>query len=122
MSIENCQVMKLHDNGRINRSIKASSTSKYRSALLLTPISNDPHSVSCFRCCAERRHSCTFVPHNHHSLKHFHDTSNFTITNPTNFAKFNAAGSWIRNFDCVLKRNSAHLSPSSSSVPLENYL
>lgn len=30
--------------------------------------------------------------------------------------------SWMRNFDCVLKRNSAHLSPSSTSVLLENYL
>lgn len=30
--------------------------------------------------------------------------------------------SWMRNFDCVLKRNSTHLSPSSTSVLLENYL
>lgn len=48
-----------------------------------------------------------------------------TANNSANITTASAAGhpSWIRNFDVVLtKRNSAHLSPSSSSVPLENYL
>lgn len=81
--------------------------------------------LACVECLAERRHSCSVVwLHPSRAKAATNPTANFTLTNSTNLiAKFNAAaGSWIRNFDCVLKRNSAHLSPSSSSVPLENYL
>ncbi|KAI2806141.1 hypothetical protein BLOT_005152 [Blomia tropicalis] len=75
------------------------------------------------------QHQCQLQLQTQHQQQYSHNNNHKPIIHPTNrtnlVATFNAAaaaGSWIRNFDCVLKRNSAHLSPSSSSVPLENYL
>ncbi|KAH9401124.1 hypothetical protein TYRP_002714 [Tyrophagus putrescentiae] len=71
-------------------------------------------------------HSSSFSSANHSSSittthsNTLHATTTNTFATATNTAN---TASWIRNFDVVLtKRNSAHLSPSSSSVPLENYL
>ena len=72
-------------------------------------------------------HSSSFSSANHsssitttHSNTLHATTNTFATATATNTAN---TASWIRNFDVVLtKRNSAHLSPSSSSVPLENYL
>ena len=105
---------------------KKSYLNKYRSPLLVGSdlLSWTPYApaVACLECLAERRHSCSLV-WSYQSPNCANKSNTNILTNHINLvAKFNAAGSWIRNFNCVLKRNSAHLSPSSSSVPLENYL